>query len=236
MVMPSNNTCWVVHFWAGAYPGTIGHLYTPNRAERPKPHIPYAIDPGTYAYRDNPGDWPEDRFWRMLEWATVQVAPPIWVAVPDVVFNAAATLANWLKFAGRVKTYGWKIALVVQDGMTPAHVYALAIQPDVIFLGGSTEWKWDTLPIWAKYCNDSGKGLHVGRVNSKRLLKLCKDAGADSCDGTGWFRGKVAQILELENFIREESGNFAPPIVGPSSRKGSRKAKQGDLFALEDVA
>ncbi len=39
MVMPANNTSWLVHYWAGLY-GGLGHLYSPSRSEQPFPHLP----------------------------------------------------------------------------------------------------------------------------------------------------------------------------------------------------
>ena len=49
IVMPSNNSKGIVHYWAGlGYP--VGWLFTPESAVRePVPWIPYAIDNGRFA-------------------------------------------------------------------------------------------------------------------------------------------------------------------------------------------
>lgn len=40
--------------------------------------------------------------------------------------------------------------------------------------------------MWCK----NFKRVHVGRVNNERRLQYCEDIGAESVDGTGWFRDK----------------------------------------------
>ena len=94
-----------------------------------------------------------------------------------------------------------RLALAVQDGMTPAEVSSITPRPDVIFVGGSTEWKWATVADWAKYF----PRVHVGRVNSGEKLDLCRSLKVESVDGTGWFRGKTEQIRQLGHFLRKQA-------------------------------
>ena len=49
------------------------------------------------------------------------------------------------------------------------------------------------------------KRVHVGRVNTYRLLWLAHEAGAESCDGTGWFRGDRKQLQGLIDYLQESS-------------------------------
>ena len=56
---------------------------------------------------------------------------------------------------------------------------------DVLFIGGSTEWKLSERAYdFVAEAKSLGKWVHVGRVNSWRRYKAFSDAGADSCDGT----------------------------------------------------
>lgn len=44
--------------------------------------------------------------------------------------------------------------------------------------------------------------VHVGEVNTYRFALDGTHAGAESCDGTGWFRGDQAQLqgaIEIPN-------------------------------------
>ena len=40
--------------------------------------------------------------------------------------------------------------------------------------------------------------MHVGRVNTERRLWQCARLGAESCDGTGFFRGDPVQLWFLD--------------------------------------
>ena len=88
--------------------------------------------------------------------------------------------------------------MAVQDGMEPGDVPAEA---GVVFVGGSTEWKWRTVRDWC----DAFDRVHVGRVNTNGKLWECHEAGAESCDGTGWFRGDQRQLRGLIAYLERSS-------------------------------
>ncbi|MGV3617956.1 MAG: hypothetical protein ACO1SV_21735 [Fimbriimonas sp.] len=225
--MPANNTCWLVHYWQGLY-GGLGHLYTPERREVGYPHIPFAIDCGTFGYasRGEMDRWSPDRFRSCLDWATTQINPPRWVIVPDVPFDWSATVERWTEWADEVRGYGWPVAIAVQNGAEPEEVKGL--NPDVVFVGGDTEWKWATAATW---CREFPR-VHVGRVNSPKRLYQLHELGCESCDGTGWFRGKVPQIQGLEEFLAWQSDpQRVTQMVAAMSRKGRTKGvQQGELW------
>ena len=78
---------------------------------------------------------------------------------------------------------------------------------DVIFVGGSTDWKWKNLYEWTK----NFKRVHVGRVNSERLLWIAHEAGAESCDGTGWVRGGEERLEELHRYLQQSTNGDTRP-------------------------
>lgn len=196
LVMPSNNTGIVIGWLAGRFPGKIGHLYSPGGQRGPYPFIPYALDNGAFGARDK---WTPDPWLKLLDWAKLSGIPPRWTLVPDVVGSREGTLSRWGEFSGIAKRYGWPLAFAVQDGMTPEDVPAEA---EVIFVGGSTAWKWRTMGNW---CSRFPR-VHVGRVNTYRRLVQCEEAGAESCDGTGWTRGCQRQARGLVAYLAESSG------------------------------
>jgi hypothetical protein len=55
--------------------------------------------------------------------------------------------------------------------------------------------------------------VHVARVNSERLLWMADDAGAVSCDGTGWMRGGEERLAELEHYLEISTGRGRPQMV-----------------------
>jgi hypothetical protein len=119
----------------------------------------------------------------------------MWVVVPDVVGERDATLRQWDLYRLRLQCrYGWPLAFAAQDGMTPDDVPAGA---DVVFIGGSTLWKRRNIGL---FCREFPR-VHVARINTREWLWRCFDAGAESIDGTGFFRGDRAQTAAMENFI-----------------------------------
>ena len=117
--------------------------------------------------------------------------------VPDVVTDSKATFKMWDEWAPIVAEKGFPLAFAVQDGMTPEMVKASNVEAEVIFVGGSTDFKWNTLTSWT----DNFPRVHVGRVNGLRDLMRCHRRGVESCDGTGFFRGRRAQLGELITYL-----------------------------------
>jgi hypothetical protein len=184
MVMPSNNSSAIVHYWAGRYSGRIGWLIGPTAMGKTKlrPWMQFALDNDAFASWTSGRAWDERAWLAMLAAVRAHGMAPRWVLVPDVVADRAATLAKWHQYAPVAARYGWPLAIAVQDGMTPADIPRDA---NVIFVGGTTEWKWRSLPMWAK----TGRRVHVGRVNEVDRLQICERWHVESVDGTGWMKG-----------------------------------------------
>lgn len=107
------------------------------------------------------------------------------VVIPDIVAGGADSFrfsVSWLNRLAHAK----QLLFAVQDGMSSTDVGALLRRvPRLgIFLGGSTEWKLQTLYAWGIVAATLGRPLHVGRVNTVRRIRLCAEAGASSFDGT----------------------------------------------------
>jgi hypothetical protein len=203
IVMPANASGWFWHALARET-GRIGHLYSPRTQRGPWPWLPYALDNGAFSCWHpqtntfNAEKWATmEQAWReMVVWSQCAPIKPRWAIVPDVPGQSAATLERWPIFAPTLRAANILLALAVQDGMTPADVRQLA--PDVVFVGGSTEWKWETAEMW---CREFPR-VHVGRVNSPRRLYELEAWGCESCDGTGWNRGDRKQTAGLEEWCR----------------------------------
>lgn len=201
IVMPSNNSSMHLGWLAGRYPRCIGWLLSPGGWRTPHEWMEYACDNDKYAATVKGLPWDEAAYLVMLEKVAAMVRrlrPPRWLLVPDVPFSREGTLREWDKWAPRLQPLGLPLAFAVQDGMTQADVPREAA---VVFLGGSTEWKWNTLWRW---CEDNAR-VHVARVNGYDPLWDCIDAGAESTDGTGWFRGDQEQLAGLERFLYEST-------------------------------
>lgn len=181
MVMTANHASMLLGYIAGSYKGRIGWIISPDHWKTPPKWMPYAFDNGAFPMWEKGREWKEGPFYAHCDRIYGQPHKPLWIAVPDVVGNKDGTICKWNVNWQRVATYGCPLAFVVQDKMTPDDVPKEA---NVIFVGGTTEWKWRNLTTWTK----NFPVVHVGRANTERMLWMCHEAGAVSCDGTGWFR------------------------------------------------
>jgi hypothetical protein len=198
IIMPANSTGIQTGYLAGRY-GQFGHLFSPGGQRGPWPFMPYALDNGRFPAWSSGKPWDEGDYLALLEWAKDSCQAPRWVLVPDVVADADATLREWETWAPRLHAYGWPLAFAAQDGMTPDDVPSGA---EVVFLGGTDAWKRPSIRPWC----EAFPRVHVGRVNTLKWLWHCHDAGAESCDGTGWFRGSQTQLAGLMTYLRCQAG------------------------------
>ena len=113
-----------------------------------------------------------------------------WIVAPDIVAGGRDSLALSLAWVPRLLTLA-PVLLAVQDGMQPEDIRPHLWSRVGIFVGGSTAWKWRTLPRWAALAQRMGAHLHVGRVNSAKAIKACASLGVTSCDGTSMSRYAV---------------------------------------------
>lgn len=200
IVMPSNNSGIQIGYLCGKHPGRIGWLVSPGGWRQPPTWMPVALDNGAFGAWVNKREWCEGEFWDLLETAARWITP-LWVVVPDVVADREATLQRWNEWAPKIRAFRkWPLAFAVQDGMTPNDVPK---DSQVVFVGGTTEWKWRNLRMWT----DNFDRVHVARVNSERLLWQSHEAGAESCDGTGWMRGGEDRLKELQHYLEESATN-----------------------------
>lgn len=194
--MPANNSCGLVHYLAGKYPGKLGWMMSPGGFKEPRHWLPYVLDNGKFSCWSAGKSWDESKFFALLDRCRLAQFKPDWITVPDEVANRDETLRLWDRYFDRLKPYGWRLAFVVQDGMTPNDVPADA---DVVFVGGTTKWKWRNASLYSS----TFPRVHVGRVNWVDKLEYCERIGAESVDGTGFFRGgpDSQQAQQLVNFI-----------------------------------
>lgn len=118
--------------------------------------------------------------------------------------DESATINLWHKWEPVLRPLRWPLAMAMQDGMTPKD-----FRGDIAFIGGTTNWKWRNLRMWADVPR-----FHVGRVNTERHLWQAHDAGAESCDGTGWFRNPTKQLPSLLRYL-EKTTNGIPQHETP---------------------
>lgn len=158
----------------------IGRLVSPRSGNLPRPGESWAADNDAFLA------WDEARFRRMLlrveGWDRGRC---LFVAAPDVVGDARATLDRFWDWRPEIAGRGLPVALVGQDGAEALDLQWEAFE--ALFLGGSTAWKLSAAAAGlAAEAKSRGKWVHMGRCNTRRRFRIAHDLGCDSIDGSGW--------------------------------------------------
>ncbi|MFG2677010.1 hypothetical protein [Streptomyces sp. NPDC048445] len=161
--------------------GLLGCMTTPAQGNRIPDGALYACDNGKFGK-----GWPGAAAW--FDWLERTVTRYgadrcLWAVAPDIPFDAAGTLAESLPWLPRIRQLGAPAAFAAQDGCE--HGLIPWDDLDVLFLAGSTEWKTGRAArqLAAEAIN-RGKTVHMGRVNSRRRLRLAHEFGCLTADGT----------------------------------------------------
>jgi hypothetical protein len=141
---------------------------------------------------------------RWLNWLVYEVAPRsdrcLFAVAPDVVGNAAATLLRSARYLSVIRKLGIPAAFVAQDGLENLDVPWDSF--DVLFIGGSTEWKLsEAARSLVAEARSRGKWVHMGRVNSWKRVAIAADFGCDSADGTFLGFGPTQNWIRLSGWL-----------------------------------
>ena len=161
----------------------------------------FQIDNGAWSAYTAGLPWPEAPFVSLLDKLG---RDPLCdgIVAPDIVCGGAESLRMSLAWLDRLLDLGPRVYIPVQPGIRAAALDGV-IGPRVgIFVGGESSWKEQTAATWARTAHEAGALCHVGRVNSRRRLMICKAAGVDSFDGSGPSRFEVV-LHEMERFRAE---------------------------------
>jgi hypothetical protein len=161
--------------------------------------VPYALDNGAWSAFMAGEEFREEAFQK----AVGLIGPgAAWVVAPDIVEGGKASLQMSVRWLGWLLDRVPVVLIAVQDGMSPRDIQGRLGIRIGIFVGGSTEWKEETMAMWAALARSCGAICHVGRVNTARRIHLCAAAGVDSFDGSSVSR--FAKTLpRLDNAARQ---------------------------------
>lgn len=151
-----------------------------------------ALDNGAWSVRDT-GGYPDDLKRLFIRLVVAMGAIADWAVPPDIVAGGAASLALSLRWLPWVLRHCRRALLAVQDGMEVDDVRPHLGSDVGIFVGGTTQWKLDTMGDWATVARERGAWCHVARVNTARRIRKCAMAGVTSFDGSSASRYAVNQ-------------------------------------------
>lgn len=158
----------------------LGEMTQPQ--EFPPRRYPWALDNGAFALWKSGKPFDGVKFMDACERARAMDVPPDFVVCPDVVAGGLDSLALSLRWADVLAPFGFRLALVVQDGMTHEDVAPVLDRFAVVFVGGTLAWKLETMAMWADLAHRHGCECHVGRIGSRNRIMAAKRAGVDSVD------------------------------------------------------
>lgn len=176
--------------------GTLGFIDTPLQRNQRAPGVTWCADNGCF----NDKRFDVGRWWQWLQDNDADAEHCAFAVAPDVVGDAAATLARSAPWLPRIRSLGYPAAFVAQDGQEHLPVPWDAF--DVLFIGGSTEWKLGphARQLVAE-ANARGLHVHMGRVNSLRRYRYAEAIGCDSVDGTFLTFGPGTNLPRLQRWI-----------------------------------
>jgi hypothetical protein len=176
--------------------GELGQMCSPAEHRDPLPDVPFAADNGCFGR-----GWVGERKW--LAWLA-RVAPHadrcLFATAPDVVGDAAATLARSRPHLAAIRDLGYPAGLVAQEGLD-----ALPVpwdEFDVLFVGGrDTAWKLG--PVAACLVAQAlqhRKKVHFGRCNSAKRWRYADSLGCHSADGTFLIYAPEANLARFRRW------------------------------------
>jgi len=180
--------------------GLIGQVITYKAGNKLTEGAEFIVDAGTVSIVDglpvNDPDWSAEK-WEATLRRYAGVPGCAFAVVPDWVLDWRRTNERWARYHGIVRNLGYRPAYVLQDGCQTIPASAGAV-----FVGGTTEWKLG--PNAARLIRKAkadGLPVHMGRVNTRRRLRLAADLDCDSADGTCLAFAPDATLRQLLSWL-----------------------------------
>ena len=185
--------------------GLLGQIVTPAAGNVVLSGVDWIADNAVFADK-----YPGDEAY--LSWLSTRPHKDrcVFAVAPDVVGDAAATLARSTPMLSRIRAIV-PVAYVAQNGAT---VDSLPWDEfDALFIGGDTVWKLgpEARALIAE-ANRRGIWAHMGRVNSAGRLQRAADSGCDSADGTYLAFGPDQNLPKVLRWLRLTN---SPALFGP---------------------
>lgn len=158
----------------------------------------FAIDNGCYAAFSRKEQWDPSNFMKNLSKCRDRGLSPNFIVIPDIPLSEKSLgfSMTWLPV---LKTMYPEFPrfLAVQDGMICEDIMPIVDQIQGIFVGGSTDWKLESMTKWVKFAHEHDIQCHVGRIGPIQRMMMCELAGVDSIDSTTWVqcRGGIDKYI-----------------------------------------
>lgn len=158
--------------------------------------------------------WPGPEAWFLWLKDTVErygAEHCLFAVAPDQPFDAVGTLAESRPWLPKIRALGVPAAFAAQDGCEHDLMPGWD-EFDVLFLAGTTEWKTGQVALALSWeAKARGKRVHMGRVNSRKRLRIAESFGCDTADGTYFAFGPLINLARMGQWAAEIA---AQPSLG----------------------
>lgn len=220
----------------------LAMIVTPKQGNRLPPGVIWCADNGCGPGKNGVGaGYPGDEgYLAFLAGLADRQGDCLFATAPDVVGDAAATLARSRPMFAKIRAAGYAVALVAQEGLDQLDVPWDEF--DWLFIGGGQECRpcsWQVPLDWPRVKNQPvrcpacgarvtewkmgpeaaglvaeagrrGKLVHFGRVNSFTRLAYAQEIGCDTADGTYLTFGPGKNLPKLLSWLDRVNGSPAP--------------------------
>jgi hypothetical protein len=167
------------------------------------------------------GQFNKTRFDKCLELNKDKKNNCLFIVMPDKVGDPVATMELWRQYA--ILYQEWPRAFVAQDGQEKLD-FPPYNEWDVLFIGGSTEWKLSQGAIdCIIYAQSQGKRVHIGRINSYRRFRhfaTLEGSKEFTCDGTMQrFMGKDAALALASKWENAKEFQLCFPFFNSNNNR-----------------
>src|SRR6266567_3810491 len=202
--------------------GELGQMCSPAEHRDPLPGVTFGLDNGCFGR-----GWVGEPRW--LAWLA-RLAPHasrcLFATAPDVLGDAAATLARSRPHLATIRALGYPAALVAQEGLDTLPIPWDEF--DVLFVGGQdTGWKLG--PIASSLVTQAlhrHKKVHFGRCNSAKRWRYVEGLGCHSADGTSLIYAPHANLARFRRWAttnRTAEDSLGTPAHSATAEGGVRR-------------
>ena len=178
----------------------IGACVSPSTKKHFDSYAFYFLDNGAFGYWIKGKKFNSIPFLNLVEKSLKAQKKADFLVLPDLIGKGKESLEFSSMWAEKLRGVGIPFALALQDGMEEVEVeeFVRAYNVKVLFVGGTTPWKWRTAEKWVNLAERLGIKCHIGRVPSAKRVYQARRAGAHSIDTTQalWKEGKFMNYIE----------------------------------------
>ena len=179
----------------------IGACVSPTTKKHFDSYGFYFLDNGAFRYWIRGEEFKDGPFFSLVEASLKAEKRADFLVLPDLIGQGLKSLEFSSLYAEKLKGTGIPFALALQDGMekdtSAVADFVREYGVKVLFVGGTTEWKWRTAPFWNALAKELSISCHVGRVPSAKRVYQARRMEVDSIDTTAvlWEERKMVSYL-----------------------------------------